>query len=322
MNPSNRCVSGAGLGLRRSFIAAAAGHPPPEVDFYEVAPENWIDVGGRFGRLLRAMTERHPFVCHGLSLSIGSTDPLDLDLVRNIRAFLERHGIHHYSEHLSWCSDSGHLYDLLPLPFTAEAVRHVAGRVRQVQELLGRRIALENASYYAVPTRDMTELDFLLAVLDEADCDLLLDVNNLFVNSVNHGYDAADFLQRLPGERIAYCHVAGHRVEAPDLRIDTHGADVIEPVWQLLDLAYSRFGPLPTLLERDFNIPPLAQLVPEVARIAQLQQRHARPSGEAAGFQSDMMPDADPWSVPACGHDATPHASAHDPAPVHGRARG
>jgi len=274
-HPRAHPVHGAGLGLRRAFIAAAAEQSPPDVDFYEVAPENWIGVGGRWGRLFRAMTERHPFVCHGLSLSIGSPAPLDVDLVRRIKAFLDTHGIRAYTEHLSYCSDDGHLYDLMPIPFTAEAVRHVAARVRQVQDILERRIALENVSYYAAPGQKMREIDFIHAVLAESDCDLLLDVNNIQVNAVNHGYDPIEFLEALPAERVVYGHIAGHRVAAPDLRVDTHGADVIEPVWALLEHAYRRFGVFPTLLERDFNIPPLPELTAEVRRIAAIQQRHA-----------------------------------------------
>jgi uncharacterized protein (UPF0276 family) len=267
-------VHGAGLGLRRDFIAAAAERPPAQVEFWEVAPENWIGVGGRYGRQFRSLTERFPFVCHGLSLSIGSPAPLDLDFVRRVKGFLDEHGIRAYSEHLSYCSDDGHLYDLMPIPFTEQAVRHVAARVARVQDVLERRIALENVSYYAAPGREMEEIDFLNAVLAEADCGLHLDINNIYVNSINHGYDPIDFLERLPGERIVYAHVAGHYKEAEDLRVDTHGADVIDPVWDLLDTAYGRFGVFPTLLERDFNIPPLDALVKEVDNIAALQARH------------------------------------------------
>lgn len=250
-----------------------AGQPEAPVDFLEVAPENWIGVGGALGRQLRGFTERYPFVCHGLSLSIGSPAPLDMELVARIKAFLDQHGIRAYTEHLSYCSDDGHLYDLLPIPFTEEAVHYVAARIRQVQDALGRRIAMENVSYYAAPGREMDELDFLTGVLEEADCDLLLDVNNIYVNSVNHGYDPAEFLSRLPGERIAYIHVAGHYVEQEDLLVDTHGADVIDPVWALLEQAYERFGVAPTLLERDFNLPALPQLLAEVETIARLQRK-------------------------------------------------
>ncbi|MFP5506052.1 MAG: DUF692 domain-containing protein [Gammaproteobacteria bacterium] len=266
-------VHGAGLGLRRTLLDPLADHGPGPVDFFEIAPENWIGVGGRYGRALRALTERHPFVTHGLSLSLGGPAPLDETFLYRLKRFLDEHRIRACTEHLSYCSDDGHLYDLLPIPFTAEAVTHVAARIRRTQEILERRIAVENVSYYAAPSQELSEIEFLNAVLEEADCDLLLDVNNVYVNSVNHGYDAAEFLARIPGERIAYLHIAGHYDEAEDLLVDTHGADVIDPVWDLLDSTYARFGALPTLLERDFNIPPLPELFGEVARIARHQAR-------------------------------------------------
>lgn len=270
-------ITGAGLGLRRSLLGPLQSWRGPGPDFLEVAPENWIGVGGRLGRSFREFTERYPLVCHGLSLSLGSTDPLDLDFLAELRAFLRRHGVRCYSEHLSYCSHQGHLYDLMPIPFTEAAVRHVAGRIRQVQDLLGQRIAIENVSYYAAPARDMTELEFLNAVLREADCELLLDVNNVHVNAVNHGYDPERFLAGIPGSRIAYGHVAGHFVEAEDLLVDTHGAAVVDPVWRLLASAYRRFGSFPTLLERDFNMPPVATLMAELAHISSVQAAAAEP---------------------------------------------
>ena len=274
MNPTGQYpVHGAGLGLRRAFIEEVAAALPAQVDFWEIAPENWMGIGGKQGKLFRSLTERATFVCHGLSLSIGSPAPLDLDFLKRLKTFLDRHSIATYTEHLSYCSDDGHLYDLMPIPFTEEAVRHVAARIRQVQDILERPIAMENVSYYAAPGREMDEIEFLNAVLSEADCALHLDVNNIYVNSINHGYDAEAFLARMPGERIAYCHVAGHYVEAEDLRVDTHGADVIDPVWRLLESAYRRFGVFPTLLERDFNFPPMDQLLKEVDTIAHLQEK-------------------------------------------------
>jgi hypothetical protein len=269
--PRKYPVQGAGLGLRRAFIGSLAGPVPSPVAFMEVAPENWIDVGGRFGRQFRALTERVPFVCHGLSLNLGGTAPLDEAFLRKVRQFLDTHGIRCYSEHLSYCADDGHLYDLMPIPFTEDAVHHVAERIRRTQEIIGRRLAVENVSYYAAPGREMNEIEFLNAVLEEADCDLLLDVNNIHVNSINHGYDAVEFLKALPAQRIAYAHVAGHYVEAEDLRIDTHGSDVIDPVWKLLRTAYDHFGVIPTLLERDFNIPPMPELLREVSVIDGIQ---------------------------------------------------
>jgi uncharacterized protein (UPF0276 family) len=248
-----------------------ADQPPAQVGFYEVAPENWIGVGGRYGKQFRAFTERYPFVCHGLSLSIGAPSPLDETFLQRVKRFLDQHQIRAYTEHLSYCSDDGHLYDLMPIPFTEEAVRHVAARIRRSQEILERRIAMENVSYYAAPGKQMEEIDFINAVLAEADCDLLLDVNNIYVNSVNHGYDAEQFMYALPAERVVYFHVAGHYNEADDLIVDTHGADVIDPVWELLDKAYAHFGVVPTLLERDFNIPPLPELLGEIDHINALQ---------------------------------------------------
>ena len=275
MKESHYPVHGAGLGLRRTLMGPLADQPPSQVDFYEVAPENWIGVGGRYGKQFRAFTERHPFMCHGLSLSIGSPSPLDETFLHRLKRFLDQHGIRGYSEHLSYCSDDGHLYDLMPIPFTEEAVHYVAERIRRTQDILERHIAMENVSYYAAPGKEMEEIDFINAVLQEADCELLLDVNNIYVNSINHHYDAEEFLTSLPAERVMYFHVAGHFNEAEDLIVDTHGADVIDPVWELLDKAYKNFVVVPTLLERDFNIPPIPELLTEVDRIAALQAQWA-----------------------------------------------
>jgi len=264
-------VTGAGLGLRRSLLEALSS-ADDTIDFMEVAPENWINVGGRFGRQLREYTERYPLLCHGLSLSIAGPAELDWELLKNIKQFMRDHQVRCYSEHLSYCSDDGHLYDLLPIPFTGDAVKFVANRIRQVQDFLEQPLAIENISYYAAPQQELSEIDFICAVLEEADCELLLDVNNIYVNSINHGYDAEDFLAALPGDRIAYGHIAGHFVEAEDLLIDTHGADVIDPVWRLLDSAYQHFGVFPTLLERDFNLPPVNELLAEVDTIKARQK--------------------------------------------------
>jgi hypothetical protein len=205
---------------------------------------------------------------------------LDTQFLKDVKAFLDEHSIPCYTEHLSYCSDDkGHLYDLMPIPFTPEAVTYVAGRIRQTQDVLERRIGIEHVSYYAAPGQEMAEVEFINAVLDEADCDLLLDVNNIYVNSINFGYDPYEFLAGIDGDRTIYIPVAGHYVEAPDLRVDTHASDVIDPVWDLLEAAYVRWGVLPTLLERDFNFPKLSKLLLEVARIREMQSdgraRHA-----------------------------------------------
>ncbi len=272
MNGTQNLVDGAGLGLRRSFLSEIVANPPATIGFYEVAPENWMTIGGKLGKQFRAMTERFAFVCHGLSLSIGSSDPLDEQFVRDLKQFMGEHGIKFYSEHLSYCSHDGHLYDLMPMPFTEDAVRHVAERIRRVQDILEQKIAIENISYYAAPGQEMDEIDFFNAVVTEADCDVLIDINNIYVNSVNHGYDAEAFLKAMPAKRISYAHIAGHYVEAEDFLVDTHGAPVIDPVWGLLDQAYQLFGVFPTLLERDFNLPPLAELLKEVDTIAAIQR--------------------------------------------------
>jgi uncharacterized protein (UPF0276 family) len=273
MNSARRnSIEGAGLGLRRALLGPLQSVTQESLDFMEVAPENWIGVGGKFGRQFRSYTERFPFTCHGLSLSLGGPSPLDETFLRRLRQFLDQNDIAIYSEHLSYCTDDGHLYDLMPIPFTEEAVHHVAERIQHVQQALNRRIAIENVSYYAAPGAELSELEFINAVLSEADCDLLLDLNNIYVNSVNHRYDPAEFLRGLPGERIAYGHIAGHYNEAEDLIVDTHAANVISPVWELLGLAYAEFGVFPTLLERDFNFPPVEDLLQEVEQIRNLQQ--------------------------------------------------
>lgn len=273
--PKQYPVQGAGLGLRRAFMGSLADQLPTTIDFMEVAPENWIDVGGKFGRQFHTISEQIPIVCHGLSLNIGGPAPLDESFLMRVKQFLQTFNIAVYSEHLSYCADDGHLYDLMPIPFTEEAVHYVAGRIRQTQEIIGQRMAIENVSYYAAPGKQMEEIDFINAVLEEADCHLHIDINNIYVNSINHGYDAEAFMKALPGERIVYAHVAGHYVEAEDLRIDTHGSDVIDPVWQLLDIAYKHFGVFPTLLERDFNIPPIQELLKEVDIIREYQHNNS-----------------------------------------------
>lgn len=272
-------VQGVGLGLRNALIDQLQADPPSQVDFFEVAPENWIRVGGARAKAMRRLTERYPLVCHGLSLSIGGPAPLDDEFLLELKAFLDTHQARVYTEHLSYCGDSGQLYDLMPIPFTAEAVHYVAARIRHVQDVLERRIGMENVSTYAAPAGEMSELEFLDAVVNEADCGFHLDINNIFVNSINHGFNARDYLARIPADRILYAHIAGHYREQDDLRVDTHGENVLPEVWDLLDAAYAQYGVFPTLLERDFNIPPLSELLGEVDRIAQYQARWQEDSG-------------------------------------------
>jgi uncharacterized protein len=268
--------------LRRALLSPLLSMAPESVDFMEAAPENWIGVGGRFGKQFRQMAERYPIVFHGLSLDIGGPDPIDTELVKSVKVLMDEIAAPIYSEHLTYCAAEGHLYDLLPIPFTEEAVYYVADRIKQVQDIIGQQLVLENASYYAQPHTDLSESEFITAVLNEADCGLLLDVNNIYVNSINHCYDPMQFMDALPLERTRYIHVAGHFDEAVDLKVDTHGADVINPVWSLLAAAYQRVGNVPTLLERDFNLPPLAELLTEVEQIRALQREAVVPA-EAVG---------------------------------------
>lgn len=278
-------INGVGLGLKRELIPQIQSHykdKTPDalisnIDFVEIAPENWIDSGGKYAEQLAWFVERYPIACHGLCLSLGGPDPLNVAFLKQVKQFLADHKIPLYTEHLSYCSDfykgkPGYLYDLLPIPFTEEAVHYVADRIKQTQDILGQRIAVENASFYLkAPIATMDELTFLNAVLTEADCWLHLDINNIYVNSINIGFDPHAFLRGVPAERIVYSHMAGHYQQTPELLIDTHGMDVIDPVWALLEDAYHLFGTFPTLLERDTNIPPLPTLMKEVDKIASYQ---------------------------------------------------
>lgn len=266
-------ISGAGLGFRREMQDDLQKLIESNVNFVEVAPENWMRLGGKFQQDLMSVAQSIPLTTHGLSLSIGSPDPLDIDFVKEIKLFLEKFNVKYYTEHLSYCSAQGHMYDLMPIPFTQEAVFYVANRIKQVQDILEQKIAIENVSYYLATGQDMTESQFLNAVLTEADCHLLFDVNNVFVNSINHKYDAKIFIDEMPSDRILYGHIAGHYDEADDLKIDTHGDDVKPDVWKLLEYAYKKHGVFPTLLERDFNIPPLPEMLREVEMISAIQSK-------------------------------------------------
>ena len=279
--PTLSGVSGAGLGLRRGFIDDLLAAKPQSLDFVELAPENWINMGGVFREKFEAIADIYPVTTHGLSLSLGGLTPIDTDFVKDVKAFLDKFKIPFYSEHLSACSDDGHMYDLMPIPFTEEAARYVVKRIRQVQDILERTIAIENVSFYAMQTQELSEIEFTRFVLEEADCHLLLDVNNAYVNSVNHkAYTPKEFIDAMPTSRIAMVHIAGHYQEAEDLLVDTHGADVITHVWRALDDAYAKHGPIPTLLERDFNFPQLNSLIGEVGEIHARQQKNKQIHGQ------------------------------------------
>lgn len=296
-------INGVGLGLKRELIPQIQHHfqhQAPDsiinnIDFVEIAPENWIGAGGKYAAQLAWVVERYPVACHGLCLSLGGPDQLNITFLKQVKQFLAEHKIPLYTEHLSYCSDfyqgkPGYLYDLLPIPFTEEAVHYVADRIKQTQDILGQRIAVENASFYLkAPIATMDELTFLNAVLTEADCWLHLDVNNIYVNSVNFGFDPHVFLKGIPAERIVYSHVAGHYQQTPELLIDTHGTDVIDPVWALLAEAYAMFGTFPTLLERDSNIPPLPLLMKEIDKISAMQSAAASVERKTAANQELVL---------------------------------
>ena len=297
-------LQGAGLGYRRDladdFLNLSSNNA---IQFMEVAPENWAKMGGAARYKFDQAAERYPLAVHGLSLSLGGQAPLDRELLKNTKALMTQYNSTFFSEHLSYCECEGHLYDLLPMPFTEEAVKHVAQRIRYVQDFLGLQISLENTSYYLhSPTSTMNEVEFLNAIAQEADCGIHLDVNNIYVNGVNHGLlDPYVFLDQVDMKRVNYIHIAGHDEEhsaaqvvedlegesfnkikgayryLPELLIDTHGEAVKGTVWDLLEYAYQRLPVIPpTLLERDFNFPPFAELYAEVEHIAQLQQKYAQ----------------------------------------------
>ncbi len=257
-----------GIGFRKDFAEDFLTKNVLHPNFIEVAPENWIDMGGYWKKQFDKVTAQYPLLCHGLSLSIGSPDELDWEFLKKLKVFLKQYNVQIYSEHLSYAKcDNAHLYDLLPIPFTSDAVKHTADRIKQVQDFLERKIAIENVSYYTSVAPEMDEPSFISAIANEADCNLLLDVNNIYVNSFNHKYAPKEFLHKLPLERVAYIHMAGHLQVADDLIIDTHGENIIDPVFELFDYTLHHVKPVPVLLERDFNFPEYPELQGELNKL-------------------------------------------------------
>jgi hypothetical protein len=267
---------GFGLGLRPTHYETILNESPA-VDWFEIISENYLIPGGRPLHYLDRIRERYPMVMHGVSLSIGAQDPLDREYLRQLRALAKRVEPAWISDHLCWTGAHGlNAHDLLPLPYTEEALKHVAARVSEVQDFLGRRILLENvSSYVSYPESEMSEWEFLRELAGRADCLILLDVNNIFVSSVNHEFDPHEYLNGIPVERVWQFHLAGHRNHG-DYIIDTHDEPVIDPVWELYAAAVRRFGRVSTMIERDDNIPPLTELLAELdraRRIAATSQR-------------------------------------------------
>lgn len=257
-----------GLGYRRDFAAEFISGSTIKPDFVEFAPENWIGIGGYWKKQLDKVAEKYPVLCHGLSLSIGSPDPLDFEFLKQLKAFLDQYKVKLYSEHLSYSKcDNAHLYDLLPVPFREDAVKHIVERIKTVQDYLERPFVMENVSYYTPVAAQISESDFISAIVEQSGCKLLLDVNNVYVNAFNHNYDARQFISSLPLDKVAYIHIAGHLQVADDLIIDTHGEAIVDPVFELFEYTTERIKPVPVLLERDFNIPEMNELQEEVNRL-------------------------------------------------------
>lgn len=272
-----------GLGLRRDIAEEILDNKILTPDFLEFAPENWMGMGGAWLKVMERALEAYPITCHGLSLSLGSPEELDWQFIGELKEFLDTCQVAIYSEHLSYTkSKNAHLYDLLPIPFRQDAVDHVVDRIRRVQDKLERPLAIENVSYYTPVAAEMTELDFVSEIVDQAGCNLLLDVNNVYVNAFNHNYDALDFIGKLPLDRVAYIHMAGHEQVEPDLIIDTHGQPIIDPVYELFEWTIQKMDPVPVLLERDYNFEDLEQIQGELTQIKGILNKHWKLAHETA----------------------------------------
>lgn len=256
-----------GLGYRRDFADEfISGSIKPS--FIEFAPENWMNIGGYWKKELNKIAEHYPIICHGLSLSIGSPDPLDFNFLKELKKFLKEYNVKIYSEHLSYSKcDNAHLYDLLPIPFREDAAHHIATKIKQVQDYLEQSFVMEIVSYYTPVAAQMDEAAFINLIIELSDCRLLLDVNNVYVNAFNHQYDAKEFIKKLPLDKVEYIHMAGHEQVAPDLIIDTHGQAIIDPVYELFETTIEKMNPVPVLLERDFNIPEMGELQRELNKL-------------------------------------------------------
>jgi uncharacterized protein len=269
-------LAGFGLGLRTPHYEAMLSEPHA-IDWLEIITENYLVPGGKPLDYLERIRERFPVVMHGVSLSIGSTDLIDLEYIAQVRALAARIEPHWISDHLCWTGIEGrNLHDLMPLPYTEEALASVVARVGQVQDALGRQILLENvSSYLTFHASDMSEWEFLREVAQRADCAILLDINNIYVSSVNHGFDPLTYLQAIPADRVRQFHLAGHSDLGGHL-IDTHDHPIVGPVWDLYGAAVAQFGAVPTMIERDDNIPQLSELVAELQTARELGHRHTR----------------------------------------------
>ncbi|PZU91656.1 MAG: hypothetical protein DI529_00375 [Chryseobacterium sp.] len=276
-----------GIGYRKEFSKEFLESTVLKPDFIEVAPENWMEIGGFWKQQLKKALEKHPLFCHGLSLSVGSPEGIDVSFVKKVKQFLEDFQVSVYSEHLTFSKvDNAHLYDLLPIPFTQDAIDRVVENIQQVQDLLGRRLILENGSYYTVLTAEMPEEEFINEIVKRSDCELLLDVNNVYVNAFNHQYDAKNFITKMPLNKVKYIHMAGHLQVSESLIIDTHGSEIIDPVYDLFEFTMKNLKhDIPVLLERDFNIPELSILQDEIDALRKIKKNALKKSKNVA-FQN------------------------------------
>lgn len=255
---------GFGLGLRPAHYETIL-QKKPDVDWFEIITENYLVPGGKPLFYLNKIREHYPLVMHGVSLSIGSTDPLDWDYLKQVKSLAERIEPAWLSDHLCWTGVKGlNLHDLLPMPYTEEAIKHIVARIDAVQEFLGRRILIENvSSYLSFIESEMAEWDFISTIANQADCYILLDINNIYVSSINHDFNTLDYINAMPSERIVQIHLAGHS-DYGNYIIDTHDAPIIQPVWDLYERTIAEFGPISSMIERDDNIPPLSELLIEL----------------------------------------------------------
>ena len=265
-----------GLGLRRE-IATEICSMSDKPDFLELAPENWIDVGGYWGNILSQVAEQYSFTAHGLSLSVGSTDPINFQFLKKIKAFLDEYNIEIYSEHLSFSScDNAHLYESLPVPFTQEAIKHICARIKTIQDIIERPLTLENITYYTTIEAEFSEADFISTIAKESGCNILLDVNNIFVNAENHGYNPSQFINDIDLDSVNYVHIGGHEVTESGLILDTHGEKIIEPVYELFKEAMQQLpDTIPVLLERDSKFDDFSELTDDLKNIRNILNLNA-----------------------------------------------
>lgn len=273
---------GFGLGLRAEHYQEVLEQQPREIDWFEIISENYMIDGGKPLYFLDKIRQDYPMVMHGVSMSIGSTDPLNLDYLKQLKTLIDRVQPMWFSDHLCWTGvDHKNMHDLLPLPYTEQSVQHIADRISQVQDYIGQQMLIENLSSYITYTSDaMSEWEFLSAVAERADCNLLLDVNNIYVSSFNHQFDAMEYLQGVPADRVWQHHLAGHQ-NTGNLIIDTHDEPIIDPVWELYEKTARLLGPVSTMIERDGNIPPLSEVINELNRAREIAKPYYQKSLEA-----------------------------------------